>query len=110
MGDAGTGYADGNEIVVKKGNAVVMTLNVVTDGAGAVTGVAADTRTNAVAVGDALTVDCTGSGNGDATATATTSNPNAAVKCIYTTGGKWVCECVTASGARRALWNYFWSQ
>ena len=100
----GANYADGDEILVKKGAATVMTLQVVTDGAGAVTGVStADTRTSAVELTDALTVDCSGSGDGDATATASLRNPNASVKCTHTSGGKWICVCTGSTGIRRAL-------
>ena len=99
----GSGYSDGDEILVMSGADTVATLAVQTDGAGAVTGVDATPRTDAVAPGAALTVDCTGSGNGDAEATAKARDPNACVRCTHVSGGRWICVSLGADGSSRPL-------
>ena len=102
--DAGATYAIGETVTVENGSgaSVEATITEVDDIDGAITAIDA-VLTNAFSAGDQLTVDCSASGDGLATAEASLSDPNVAVRCVHTEGGRWVCTAIDADGSRRAL-------
>ena len=101
--DGGTGYSIGQKVTVENQNGASedATIGDVDDVDGMILAVDA-VLTNKFAQGDQLTVVCD-SGDANAEAEASLTNPNAAVRCIHTDGGRWVCTSVDSDGTRRGL-------